>query len=350
MLLLFDNFEHVVEAAGGLADLLSSCPGLELLVTSREPLHVTGEQDYAVPPFVHEDGVRFFVARARAVDPAFHADGAVSEICRRLDNLPLALELAAARVRVLSVGQILDRLDRRLALLTRGGRDVPERQRTLRATIAWSHDLLTSEEQRLFARLSVVRGGCTLDAAEKICDAELDTLQALVEKSLLRHVGERYRLLETIREYAAERLAATTDADQVRRRHAEYFLALAEEAEPEVRFAANPREALERLERENDNLRAALDHLESTQRTPGCTPTGRRAARLLEHDAAVTRGKALPGPRACRRPKSHSGTSQSSFRGGTRRAPRRRSRSGEAPSRGSVRAPRKVGRRLVDRA
>ena len=115
---------------------------------------------------------------------------------------------------------------------------MPERQRTLRATIAWSHDLLTSEEQRLFARLSVVRGGCTLDAAEKICDAELDTLQALVEKSLLRHVEERYRLLETIREYAAERLAATTDADQVHRRHAEYFLALAEEAEPEVRFAA----------------------------------------------------------------------------------------------------------------
>ena len=152
LLLLFDNFEHVVDAAADLAALLTSCPQLELLVTSREPLHVTGEQEYAVPPFAHEEGVGFFLARARAVEPDFQADEAVPEICRRLDDLPLALELAAASVKVLSPEQILERLDQRLPLLTGGARDAPERQRTLRATIEWSHELLSPEEQRLFAR------------------------------------------------------------------------------------------------------------------------------------------------------------------------------------------------------
>ena len=189
MLLLFDNFEQVVEAAPDVASLLASCPNLDLLVTSREPLHVTGEQEYQVPPLAHDEGVGFFLARARAVEPGFQADEAVPEVCRRLDDLPLALELAAARVKVLSSTQILERLEQRLPLLTGGARDVPERQRTLRATIEWSHELLTPEEQRLFSRLAVFSGGCTLEAAEEVAEAELDTLHSLVDKSLVRHRG-----------------------------------------------------------------------------------------------------------------------------------------------------------------
>jgi predicted ATPase len=266
LLLLFDNFEHLVEAAGGVAGLLVSCPNLDLLVTSREPLHVTSEQEYAVAPLVHEEGVGFFLARARAVKPDFKPDEAVSQICRRLDDLPLALELAAARVKALSSAQILERLERRLPLLTGGARDLPERQRTLRSTIEWSHDLLTSEEQRLFARLALFRGGCTLEAAEEVTQADLDTLQSLVDKSLLRHREERYGMLETIREYAAERLEASGEADELNRRHAEHFLAVAEEAEPHLLEQASGTdlhrgsgEWLDRLESEVDNLRAAID-------------------------------------------------------------------------------------------
>ena len=172
LLILFDNFEHVVEAAAEVGGLLAACPGLQLLVTSREPLHVTSEQEYPVPPFVHKEGVSFFLARARTVEPDFQADEAVPEICRRLDDLPLALELAAARVKALSTQQILARLDRRLPLLTGGARDAPERQRTLRATIEWSHELLSEDEQCLFARLSVFAGGCTLEAAEEVAEAD----------------------------------------------------------------------------------------------------------------------------------------------------------------------------------
>ncbi len=215
MLVLFDNFEQVVEAAAEVAGLLASCANLDLLVTSREPLHVTGEQEYAVPPLVHEEGVGFFLARARAVKPDFQADEAVSEICRRLDDLPLALELAAARVKALSSKQILERLEQRLPLLTGGARDLPERQRTLRATIEWSHELLTSEDQRLFARLAVFAGGCTLEAAEEVAAADVDALQSLVDKSLLRPSEERYWMLETIREYAAERLAGRDEEDRL---------------------------------------------------------------------------------------------------------------------------------------
>ena len=208
LLLLFDNFEHMIEAAAGLAELLASCPNLDLLVTSREPLHISGEQEYSVPPLRHEEGVGFFVTRARAVEPDFELDEAVTEICRGLDDLPLALELAAARVKVLSPKQILARLDQRLPLLTGGARDAPERQRTLRATIEWSYELLTREEQHLFARLSVFVGGCTLEAVEEVAGADLDTLQSLVDKSLLRLSEDRYWMLETIREYAGERLDA----------------------------------------------------------------------------------------------------------------------------------------------
>ena len=265
LLLLFDNFEQVVEAAQPLAELLSGCPRLQLLVTSREPLRITGEQEYAVPPLVHEEGVGFFLARARAVKPDFDAEDAVAEICRRLDDLPLALELAAVRVKALTATQILERLEQRLELLTGGARDQPERQRTLRATIEWSYDLLDPEEQRLFARLAVFRGGCTLEAAEEIVEADLDTLQSLVDKSLLRSSGQRYWMLETIREYAVDQLEASGQADELSRRHAMHFLALAEETEELAREVDTV--TLDRLEREADNLRAALDLLEASGET-----------------------------------------------------------------------------------
>jgi predicted ATPase/class 3 adenylate cyclase len=265
LLLLFDNFEQVVEAAGDVASLLAACPKLALLVTSREPLHVTGEQEYPVPPLVHVEGVGFFLARARAVRPEFQADDAVSEICRRLDDLPLALELAAARVKALSSGQILERLEQRLPLLTGGARDLPERQRTLRATIEWSYELLSPQEQRLFARLAVFTGGCMLEAAEVVAEADLDTLQSLVDKSLLRHTENRFLMLETIREYATEQLEASGEYDELRRRHAEHFLELAEAAEPHL--PAYRPEWLNQLDREHDNLRAAHDWLEAFRET-----------------------------------------------------------------------------------
>jgi predicted ATPase/class 3 adenylate cyclase len=264
LLLLLDNFEQVVEAASDVSTLLASCPNVEVLVTSREPLHITGEQEYSVPPLVHEEGVGFFLARARSVKPDFQPDDVVAEICRRLDDLPLALELAAARVKALSSTQILERLEQRLPLLTGGARDLPERQQTLRAAIAWSYDLLIEEEQRLFARLAVFRGGCTLEAAEEICDADLDTLQSLVDKSLLRHADERYWMLETIREYAAEQLDASREAAEVRRRHADHFLALAESLPVDVSVS---KEWLDRVEAEHDNVRAALDLLEGLAET-----------------------------------------------------------------------------------
>jgi predicted ATPase/class 3 adenylate cyclase len=262
LLLLFDNFEHLVEAATDLAGLLASCPSLDLLVTSREPLHVTGEQEYAVPPLAHDESTSFFVARARAVQPDFEAGDTVQEICRRLDDLPLALELAAARVKALSPEQILERLEQALPLLTGGARDLPERQRTLRATIEWSYDLLAPDEQRLFARLAVFAGGCTLDAAEDVVEAAVDTLQSLVDKSLVRHTGDRFWMLETIREYAAERLEVSGEAEELRRRHAEYFLAFAEVAEPRIRVYSS--EWLDRVERENDNVRTALRQFEDS--------------------------------------------------------------------------------------
>jgi predicted ATPase/class 3 adenylate cyclase len=256
LLLLFDNFEHVVEAAAGLAELLAACPHLHLLVTSRELLCLPAEQAYPVPPLEPEDGTELFLARARAVEPGFAASAAVPELCARLEQLPLALELAAVRVRVLSPEQLLDRLSGRLDLF-RAGRGVDPRQLTLRATIEWSHDLLAEDEQRLFARLAVFRGGCTLEAAEQVAEADLDALQSLVDKSLLRYSGERFWMLETIRGYAAERLDQQEEADAVRRRHAEYFLAIAVHARSELR---GPKQAhwLGALEREIDNLRATL--------------------------------------------------------------------------------------------
>ena len=259
MLLLLDNFEQVVEAAPEVAALLEGCPNLRLLVTSREVLRVRGEVEYAVPPLSLPEAIELFCARSQ-----LQPDDAIAELCRALDNLPLAIELAAARTSVLSPAQIIERLSQRLDLL-KGGRDAEARQATLRATIEWSHDLLTEEERRLFARLAVFRGGCMLDAAEEVAKADLDTMQSLVHKSLLRHRDERFWMLETIREFAAGRLDKSGEADEMLRRHAEHFVSLAEAAFPNLR--GSPKEWLDRLEREHENIRAALDRLEASGET-----------------------------------------------------------------------------------
>ena len=262
LLLLLDNLEHLIGAAGDVAALLSSCPNLQLLVTSRELLQVPGEQAYPVPPLEPQEGIELFTGRAAAADPDFTPDAAVPALCERLDQLPLALELAAARVRILSPEQLLERLSGRLDLL-KAGRGTDPRQQTLRTTIAWSYDLLDAEEQGIFARLSVFRGGCGVDAAEKVCEADLDTLQSLVDKSLVRvRDRDRFWMLETIREFAAERLEASGEGPTFHRQHSEHFLALAEETEPHL-FSEAAGEWHNRLEREHDNLRAALDWLEA---------------------------------------------------------------------------------------
>jgi predicted ATPase/class 3 adenylate cyclase len=251
-LLLLDNLEQVIAAAPELSQLLSACPNLALLVTSRELLRVQGEVEQPVPPLAEAEAVELFCARSR-LGPSTE----INELCRRLDCLPLAVELAAARARLLSPGQILERLSQRLDLL-KGGRDVEARQQTLRATIEWSYDLLSGEEQRLFHRLAVFAGGCTLAAAEEVCDAELDALQSLLEKSLVRRGEERFWMFETIRDYALERLRHSNEEDELRRRHAVHFLLLAEEARPELEGGPAQWAWLERLEQERDNLRASL--------------------------------------------------------------------------------------------
>jgi predicted ATPase len=259
MLLVLDNFEQVVEAAAYLAELLGSAPGLKLLVTSREALRITGEWEYAVPSLAEIEAATLFTERARAVRSDFAPSDAVAQLCRRLDGLPLALELAAARVKVLSPEHILARLDHRLDLLTASARDIPARQRTLRATVDWSYELLAQEEQALFARLGVFSGGWTLDAAETICDASLDGMESLVAKSLVRQAGERFAMLETIRECAVERLERSSEGEELRDRHAHFFLEFAEEAAPGLE-RADQEEWVPRLDDEHDNLRAAIDH------------------------------------------------------------------------------------------
>ena len=227
-LLVLDNFEHVLPASHLVAELLAAAPGLKVLVTSRSILRLSGEHDYPVPPLplpdpraagdsatlAHNPAVMLFVERASAVRPDFRLEGnerAVAEICAALDGLPLALELAAARAKVLSPEALRERLERRLPLLVRGPSDLPGRQQTLRATIDWSYDLLDEDERRLFAALAVFAGGCTPETAESVCGGDLDTLTSLLDKSLLRRRPgsdreERFVMLETVREYAAERL------------------------------------------------------------------------------------------------------------------------------------------------
>ena len=255
MLLLCDNLEHLLDCAGELSALLPACPGLSLLVTSRELLDVQGERVYPLPPLQQDEGVALFCERAR-VEPS----PAIAELCSRLEGLPLAIELAAARLRALNPEQLLERLSQRLDLL-KGGRDADPRQQTLRATIAWSYDLLDPEERRVIRALSVFAGGCTLAAAEEVAGADLDTLQSLLDKSLLRRLEDapepRYWMLETIREFAAEKLVEAGTEQELRNRHAEFVLALAEELEPPL--MGFDEIAIRRLEPEADNIRAAID-------------------------------------------------------------------------------------------
>ena len=287
MLLLLDNFEQVAAAAPQVSGLLASCPGLKILVTSRVPLGVRGEREYPVPPLSLPDlrqlpplerlaqyeAVRLFVERATAVRPDFRLTAAdtraVAEICIRLDGLPLAIELAAARVRLLPPPLLLARLSRRLSLLTGGARDAPARQQTMRSTIAWSYDLLDSGEQQLFRRMSPFTGGRSLEALEAVCtyDGRLgidvfEGVEALLSKNLLRQAvgraGEpRFWMLETIHEYAREKLAESGEAAVLAREHARYFLRLAEEAEPHL-IGKEQQAWLDRLEGEYENIRAVL--------------------------------------------------------------------------------------------
>jgi predicted ATPase/class 3 adenylate cyclase/Tfp pilus assembly protein PilF len=293
LLLVLDNFEHVVVAAPLVADLLASCPALQVLATSRGSLRITGEHELLVPPLALPDvergvqldevlaseAVRLFVDRARAVRPDFALTdrnaGVVATICRLLDGLPLAIELAAARVRLLPPEAILARLDNRLGLLTGGGRDRPERQQTLRAAIAWSHDLLDPTEQALFRRLAVFVGGWTFEAAEAIANAPgppsisvIDCLGALNDNSLIRVeeggpdglADPRFSMLQTVREFGLEQLATSSESDAVHEAHSAYFLDLAAEAEPHL-TGADSVQWLDRLETDHDNVRAALDWL-----------------------------------------------------------------------------------------
>ncbi len=262
-LLLLDNFEQLLGAATVVADLLREAPGLQVLATSRERLRVAGEQEYPVPPMVPDEALALFAARARELTSDFVPDETVGEICRRLDGLPLAVELAAARIKVLRPEQILARLGRSLDLLTAGARDAPERQQTLRATIDWSYELLDQVEKGLVARLAVFAASFDLDAAEAVADADIDALAALVDKSLLLrrpgpHGDSRLLMPETVREYASERLEARADAADVHRRHCEHYHALARRIEPDL-FTHREAESLPRLDIEVDNLRAALD-------------------------------------------------------------------------------------------
>ena len=257
-LLLLDNFEHVLDSAARLADLLAATEDLRLLVTSRAPLRIDGEREYPLEPLHEPDAVMLFVERAAAAGRTIDDDGTVAAICRRLDSLPLAIELAAARTKLVAPEALLERLDRRLPVLTGGRRDAPERQRTLRATIEWSHDLLDAEAKRLFARLAVFARDFSLEAAEAICDADVETLAALVDLSLLKPVGaERMLMLETIREYAAEQLDASGEGETYRRRHAEYFLTVAESVHLAAETAEDQRPEV--ALREQSQLRAALD-------------------------------------------------------------------------------------------
>ena len=285
-LLLLDNCEQVLGAAPLVGELLSAAPGLKVLATSRAPLKLYGEQEYPVPSLrlpdpkgsepperlARYEAVRLFAERAQAVKPDFRLDEgnawAVAEICARLDGLPLAIELAAARTRLLPPKAMVDRLGSRLMLLSGGARNLPERQRTLRGALEWSHELLFPEEQMLFARLSMFTGGSTLEAIEAVCDPESELevmggLESLLEKNLLTREegpgGEpRFVMLETVHEYAGEKLQERGEVEAMKHAHAEYFLALAEEGEPHLLGASEQAKWLERFGAEHDNLRAAL--------------------------------------------------------------------------------------------
>jgi predicted ATPase/DNA-binding CsgD family transcriptional regulator/tetratricopeptide (TPR) repeat protein len=287
LLLVLDNFEHLMPAAHVIGELLTSSPRLTLLVTSREVLHLSAERQFSVPPLAVPDckhvahvqsltqypALDLFMQRAQAVKHEFHLHESnaqvLAEICSRLDGLPLAIELAAARIGMLSPQALLARLDHRLQVLTHGPSDLPERQQTLRQTIQWSYELLKPEEQRLFQRMSVFASGATLEAIEAVCEAlgdekgkVFDGVASLLDKSLLQQTEQedeepRFMMLETIREYGLEELATNGEMEAARHAHAAYFLELAEQAEPKL-YGAGDEMWLEHLEREHDNLRIAL--------------------------------------------------------------------------------------------
>ena len=317
MLLVLDNLEHLLECVPSLGALMAAAPELKLLATSREPLRLYGEHLYPVPTLAEDTATELFLDRAQAVRPDLDheaARDAAPEICRRLDGLPLAIELAAAQAAVFTPAALLERLDDRLGLLVEGPRDQPERQQTLRNTLAWSHDLLSAVQQRLFARLAVFAGGWTMDAADAVCNGDLDivtSLASLEEKSLVQVASAepepRLTILETIREYAAEQLRAVGETDAIRARHASFFLQVAERAEPELPSSRG--ELLDRLELDHDNIRAAIGFLESTGQYErllrlvgaiwrfwylrGHLSEGRlRLETALAHDDTATRGRA----------------------------------------------------------
>jgi len=263
LLLVIDNAEHLAGVERVVGELLVG--DVVALVTSRAPLHLAAERELAVDPLPQDAAVELFVTRAAAAGRAVMPDGVVVELCRRLDNLPLALELAAARTKLLSPNAMLERLDAALPLLRGGARDLPERQQTLRATIAWSHDLLDEAERATFRRLSVFRGTCGIDTAEAVAGTGFEELASLVDKSLLKPIGDdRFLMLETLREFAREQLEQAGEATQYSFRHARHYLARLEEIDPVLR---GPRTAefLAWFDDEEDNLRAALDRLLAEQ-------------------------------------------------------------------------------------
>jgi len=318
MLLLLDNFEHLVSAAPVITQLLTTGPKLKVAVTSQSPLHVYGEHEFPVPPLALPNlksipplevlsrlpAVALFVERAQAIKREFALTRenapAVAAICARLDGLPLAIELAAARIKLLPPSAMLARLESRLNLLTGGARDLPTRQQTLRSTVDWSHGLLNAAEQTLFRRLSVFTGGCTLEGVEAVCDTKgdlgldvLDGMASMVDKSLAQQVEQvdaetRFLMLSTIREYALERLAESDDESATRRAHAAYYLVLAEEGAEDV--VAHP-EWLDRFEIEHDNFRLALDYLIKTGDAEWGLRLGAALFRFWETREHLTEGR-----------------------------------------------------------
>src|SRR5579863_490706 len=303
MLLLLDNFEHVIPAAVHIAELLATCPRLKIIVTSQVVLRLQAEREFTVPPLSlpnlkhlpdvaalsQYEAVALFIQRAQAVKPDFAVTNtnapAVAGICARLDGLPLAIELAAARVKLFPPQALLTRLEQGLAILTGGARDLPARQQTLRGAIAWSYNLLSPEEQQLFRRLSVFVDGCSWEAAEQVCTAAgplseeiLESLSSLLDKSLLRQQEStesepRFWMLQTLREFGLEVLASAGETEVTREAHAEYYLALAEQAEPLLK-GNEQTHWLARLEQEYENLRAALSFLLGRVRVQAGTSEG----------------------------------------------------------------------------
>jgi predicted ATPase/class 3 adenylate cyclase len=291
-LLVLDNFEHVVEAAPAIGELLVCCPNLVIVVTSREPLRLLAEQEYPVSPLPADDAVALFAARARAVRPDFaitsESEPAIHDICDRLDALPLAIELAASRIKALPLAALCERLSQRLELLTGGPRDAPTRHRTLRATIDWSFNLLDGDEQALFAQVGIFPGTFSLAAAEAICGAELNSLGSLVDKSLLRQTDDgasepRFFFLDTIREYALDRLREGGELEALRRRHTEYFVAFAEHLDAH-RFGPDQVEMPRLVRDERSNIRAVLFRaLEQDEVEPGLWIVGLLYKKWEEH-------------------------------------------------------------------